>query len=48
MPDSKPQEDEAFTPIPPMESDTEVSQAPAAYDIPDGGYGWVVVTESPS
>lgn len=38
----KSKESEAVTPMPVMEGDTPVSEA-SAYDIPDGGYGWIVV-----
>lgn len=38
----KSKESEAFTSMPVIEADTAMSEAPA-YDIPDGGYGWIVV-----
>lgn len=43
MTDLKSQENKAFTPIPPAIIETTMPEAPAAYDIPDGGYGWIVV-----
>ncbi|GAM38389.1 MFS transporter [Talaromyces pinophilus] len=42
MTEFKSKETEAFTPMPVIETDTVVPEAPA-YDIPDGGYGWIVV-----
>lgn len=42
MTELKSKESEAFTPMPVIEADTAVREAPA-FDIPDGGYGWIVV-----
>lgn len=42
MTELKSKESEALSPNPPVEADIAVSVSPV-YDIPDGGYGWVVV-----
>lgn len=42
MMEFKSKESEAFAPMPLVEADTALPISPA-YDIPDGGYGWVVV-----
>ncbi|KAE8550655.1 hypothetical protein TMatcc_008702 [Talaromyces marneffei ATCC 18224] len=43
MTELKLQGNKVLTPITAIETDTTVPDAPAAHDIPDGGYGWVVV-----